>query len=44
MCACIVKMEGELGSSSQGRKSSLFVSGMGVPEGKVVMPGGLAET
>lgn len=34
ICACIVKMEGELGSSSQGRKSSLLVSGMGVPGGQ----------
>uniref|UniRef100_K1PXG7 Uncharacterized protein n=1 Tax=Magallana gigas TaxID=29159 RepID=K1PXG7_MAGGI len=35
-------MEGKLGLSSQGRKSSWFVSGMGVPGGMVVEPDGLA--
>lgn len=35
-------MEGTLGSSSQGRKSSWFVSGMGFPGAKVVEPDGLA--
>lgn len=35
-------MEEKLGSFCQGRESSWFVSGMGVPGGMLVEPGGLA--
>mgnify|MGYP000097252068 CR=1 FL=1 len=38
----LVTMEGKLGLSSQGRKSSSFVSGIGVPGGMVVEPEDLA--
>lgn len=44
VCLYLMTMEGKLGLSSQGRKSSWFVSGMGVPGGggMVVEPDGLA--
>lgn len=38
VCLYLVTMEEKMGLSSQGRKSSWFVSGMGVPGGMVVEP------